>query len=271
MFTAINPFPGVFHITDEMGVSFTLVEGEDSALVFDAGYGTENVAAFLRTLTDKPFELILSHGHHDHMLGAQWFDHSLMDPADLEEFRLRAGSGQREKVRRQAEEHGVTPYSGFMTAEIPEPLPLKYLESVGPFNSCVYDLGGREAWVLQVPGHTPGSVVLYVPDLRLLLTGDDWNPCTWMWFPCSLPVRQWHETMIRCIDSLEKEAGEEILHVLCSHQPNPREASELKEFLAYMTEERLRSAPPVDMGTPINTHQVTEENRGWVLLFDADK
>ena len=43
MFTACNPFPGIFHITDEMGVSFTLVEGEDSALVFDAGYGTEDV------------------------------------------------------------------------------------------------------------------------------------------------------------------------------------------------------------------------------------
>ena len=59
MFTACNPFPGIFHITDEMGVSFTLVEGEDSALVFDAGYGTEDVASYLRTLTDKPFELIL--------------------------------------------------------------------------------------------------------------------------------------------------------------------------------------------------------------------
>ena len=176
MFTACNPFPGIFHITDEMGVSFTLVEGEDSALVFDAGYGTEDVASYLRTLTDKPFELILSHGHHDHMLGAQWFDHSLMDAADLEEFRLRAGSGQREKVRRQADERGVTPYDGFMTAEIPEPLPLKYLDTVGPFDCCVYDLGNREAWVLRVPGHTPGSVVLYIPDLQLLLSGDDWNP-----------------------------------------------------------------------------------------------
>ena len=271
MFTACNPFPGVFHITDEMGVSFSLIEGEDSALVFDAGYGTEDVAAYLRTLTEKPFELILSHGHHDHMLGAQWFDHSLMDPADLEEFRLRAGSGQREKVRCQAEERGVTPYEGFMTAQIPEPLPLKYPDTVGPFACCVYDLGDREVWAVRVPGHTAGSVVLYVPDLQLLLTGDDWNPCTWMWFPCSLSVRQWRENMIRFLDALEEEAGSEVLHVLCSHQPNLREASELKEFLACMTEERLQAAPPVDMGAPIRTHQVTEPDRGWVLLFDADK
>ena len=29
MFAAGNPFPGIFHITDEMGVSFTLVEGKE--------------------------------------------------------------------------------------------------------------------------------------------------------------------------------------------------------------------------------------------------
>ena len=44
MFVSCNPFPGVFHITDAMGVSFSLVEGEDSALLFDAGYGLEDVA-----------------------------------------------------------------------------------------------------------------------------------------------------------------------------------------------------------------------------------
>ena len=271
MFTARNPFPGVFHITDEMGVSFSLVEGEDSALVFDAGYGTEDVAAYLRTLTDKPFELILSHGHHDHMLGARWFDHSLMDHADLEEFRLRAGSGQREKVRNQAKERGVTLPDGFMTDVIPEPLPMKYPDTVGRFACCVYDLGGREVWAVRVPGHTPGSIVLCVPDLQLLLTGDDWNPCTWMWFPCSLPVRQWHSNMLELIARLEEETGEELLHVLCSHQPGLRDAAELKAFLSCMDEARIREAPAVDMGVPINTHQIVVPEKDWVLLFDADK
>ena len=119
MFTSCSPFPGITHITDAMGVSFTLIEGEDSALVFDAGYGTEDVSSYLRTLTDKPFELILSHGHHDHMLGARWFDRSLMDPADLEEFRLRAGTEQREKVKAQAEGKGLAVPEDFLSAVIP--------------------------------------------------------------------------------------------------------------------------------------------------------
>jgi len=271
MFTVCRPFPGVSHITDIMGVSFTLVEGEDSALLFDAGYGLEDVAGFVRTLTDKPVELILSHGHHDHILGARWFDHSLMDPADLEEFRIRVSREQRGKVQKQAEEQGLSVPGDFFTAEIPLPEPLKYIDRTGDFDCSVFDLGGREVWAVRVPGHTAGSVVLYVPDIQLLLTGDDWNPCTWMWFPCSLPARQWRDTMLELVAQLEKESGEELIYVLCSHQAAPREAKELKAFLAFMTDDRLREAPAVDTGTPIHTCQVAVPEKGWVLLFDADK
>ena len=271
MFTACRPFPGVTHITDIMGVSFTLVEGEDSALLLDAGYGLEDVAAYIGTLTGKPVELILSHGHHDHMLGARWFGHSLMDPADLEEFKLRSALPQRQSVQRQAAEKGLGVPEDFLTAPVPVPLPLKYIDQIGDFGFSVFDLGGREVWVIRVPGHTAGSVVLYVPDIQLLLTGDDWNPCTWMWFPCSLPAGQWRDNMMKLIALLEKESGGEIIHILCSHQAGPRQASELKAFLAYMTDERLREAPAVDMGSPIHTHQVSVPEKGWVLLFDAGK
>jgi glyoxylase-like metal-dependent hydrolase (beta-lactamase superfamily II) len=271
MFTCCRPFPGVTHITDAMGVSFTLIEGEDSALLFDAGYGTEDVAAYVRTLTDRPVELILSHGHHDHMLGARFFDHSLMDPADLEEFRLRAGREQREKVKSQAEGQKVPVPEDFLSAAIPEPLPIRYLDRIGDFDCTFFDLGGREVWLLHVPGHTAGSVVLYVPELQLLLTGDDWNPCTWMWFPCSLPAKQWRDTMLRLVAQLEEETGEEILGILCSHQASPREGRELKAFLDYMTDPRMQDAEKVDMGSPIDTRQVTNPEKGWVLLFDAEK
>ena len=271
MFTCCRPFPGVTHITDNMGVSFTLVEGEDSALLFDAGYGLEDVAAYVAALTDKPVELVLSHGHHDHVLGARWFSHSLMDPADREEFELRTALPQRQSVQRQAADKGLTVPDDFLTAPIPLPQPIQYINNAGEFDCSVFDLGGREAWLIRVPGHTAGSVVMYVPDVQLLLTGDDWNPCTWMWFPCSLPVRQWRDTMQDLVACLEDETGEEIRHILCSHRPAPREGRELKDFLAYMTDERIREAPAVDMGAPINTHQVVLPEKDWTLLFDADK
>ncbi len=270
-FTNCRPFPGVTHITDAMGVSFTLIEGEDSALLFDAGYGLADVSAYVRTLTEKPVELILSHGHHDHILGARWFGHSLMDPADREEFSLRTARPQLLKVQKQAEEKGLSVPDDFFTAPVPMPEALRYIDWIGDFDASVFDLGDREAWLIRVPGHTRGSAVMYVPDLQLMLTGDDWNPCTWMWFPCSLPAARWRDNMLKLVSQVEEEAGEEILHVICSHQPAPRKGSEMKEFLAFMTDERLRTAPAADMGAPVNTHRITVPERGWTLVFDADK
>ena len=164
MFAECRPFPGITHITDAMGVSFTLVEGRDSALLFDAGYGLEDTSGYIRSLTDKPVELILSHGHHDHVLGARWFEHSLMDPADLEEYRLRTSRHQREAVRGQALEKGLHVPDDFLTADIPLPEPLKYTDRTGDFEYSVFDLGGREVRAVRMPGHTAGSVVLFVPD-----------------------------------------------------------------------------------------------------------
>ena len=113
--------------------------------------------------------------------------------------------------------------------------------------------------------------MLYVPEQQLLLTGDDWNPCTWMWFPCSLPARQWRDTMLRLVADLKEETGEDILGILCSHRAAPREGRELKAFLDYMTDGRMQAAEKVDMGSPIDTRRITNPERGWEFLFDAAK
>ena len=48
MFRFTEIAPGVKHIQDAMGVCFTLIEGEERAVLFDTGYGTENVAEWIR-------------------------------------------------------------------------------------------------------------------------------------------------------------------------------------------------------------------------------
>ena len=271
MFHAEKVFPGVTHISDAMGVCMTLIEGSERALLFDTGYGTEDVKAFVQTLTGKPVSVLLSHGHHDHILGVRWFGGSRMCSDDLDEFRLRTGSLQRMKVAKQAEQKCVPLPEDFMSVCFTEPEPVLFDESFGRFERKTEELGQMQVQVIHVPGHTPGSIVLYLKELQLLLTGDDWNPCTWIWFPSSLPVRRWRENMKELVGALEKEHGKEILHVLCSHQPMAREAKELKAFLEYMDDERLESAPAVDMGVPIETHELRKEPEGWTLLFDKDK
>ena len=271
MFTVNEVRPGVAHIQDAMGVCFTLITGTERGLLFDTGYGTEDVNAFVRSLTDKPVTVILSHGHHDHILGARWFEETFLAEEDMIEFRERTGKMQRSKVMRQAKERGAELPEDFMTASVPEPKAIRFTENLGPFRSRREDLGGREVRLIHVPGHTPGSVVLFDPENDLLLTGDDWNPCTWMWFPTSVAAPVWRENMIRLIRELETENGREIRNALCSHQPMIRTARELKGFLASMTDEQLIDGPAVDMGAPINTHEVRNILRGWQLVYDYDK
>ena len=271
MYTVNRIFPEIRHITETMGVGFTLIEGNERAILFDTGYGLEDVKAFIGTLTEKPVTVLLSHGHHDHILGARWFGKTWLCAEDLEEFKERTGEGQRTKVMAQAKAQNVPVPADFMTASIALPETIQFTEKAGPFDRRREELGGLEVQIIKVPGHTPGSIVLYVPAHDLLLTGDDWNPCTWMWFPTSAAANLWRERMKELIRTLEEESRREIRHVICSHQPMMREGRELKAFLEYMTDDRLKNAPGIDMGAPIDTHEIKNIENEWVLIFDQKK
>ena len=271
MFTVNHVLPGIYHITDTMGVCFTLITGSEKAILFDTGYGMEDVNACVRSLTDKPVSVLLSHGHHDHMLGARWFGKTYLGAEDTEEFIERTGEEQRNKVMKQAREQNIPVPDDFMTAPVALPEAYRFSGKIGPFESKCEELGNLDVMVIKVPGHTPGSIVLYVSAYDLLLTGDDWNPCTWMWFPSSAAANIWRERMKELIRTLEKENGREIRRVICSHQPAMREGKEIHGFLEYVTDERLKGAPAVDMGAPINTHEIRNDEKGWQLIFDYDK
>ena len=271
MFTSIHPYSGIAHITDNMGVSFTLIEGSDHALLFDTGDGLEDVRSYIRTLTDKPVSVFLSHGHHDHILGARWFSNSFLCSQDMEEFIERSGTSQRSKVKQQAEEKKIPVPDDFMEAQICLPDPICFTGKTGCFESITENLGNLDVHIIRVPGHTPGSIVVYMPAYRLLLTGDDWNPCTWMWFPSSLSAVTWRNNMTNLLITLKNITGDPVSTVLCSHQPAVRKGAELTAFLEYMTASRMNQAEPFDMGSTIHTYAVRKEPEEWTLIFDKDK
>lgn len=253
-FAAQELLPGVWQIEDPMGVCMTLLIGNKCALLVDTGYGTADVRRFIATLTDRPLTVLLTHAHHDHALGARWFERTLMFAEDAPLFPVYTGEDFRRRVADSARSRGVSLPEDFLTATIPQPEPL---------TGGDIPLGGLTARVIRVPGHTPGSAVVYVPERSLLLTGDDWNPCTWLFFPEALDVRS-YRAHLRSLLTLPFQ------HVLCSHRTSLYPRDQLADFAAALTDETLSAAAPVDVGYPQDTRQILLPHQ-QTLVFDWQK
>ncbi len=250
-FSAREVMKGIYHIRDAMGVFMTLLTGRDGALLIDSGYGLEDVSSFINGLTDKPVRLMLTHAHHDHALGARWFREAYLFPEDREAFSVYTGAETRARVVKQAEEKGIAVPEDFLTAEIPAPAAAR---------EGTIDLGGLNAQVILCPGHTPGSAVVYVPERKLMLTGDNWNPCTWLFFPEALAAEQYRENMKKILKLPFDWA-------LCPHREALYPRGAVDSFFDGLTDETLLRAKPVQMGRDLDTREA-QPTEGQQFVFE---
>ena len=256
-FVSREVLPGIWQIQDAMGVCMTLLVGERRALLVDTGYGLENVADCVRAVTKKDFTVLLTHGHHDHVLGARWFERVYLCAEDIPVYQTYTSLSQRLRVLESAKEKGIlTDAAAYWDAALPEPLPLRETR---------FDLGGLTAEVILCPGHTPGSCVVWAPERKLLLTGDDWNLCTWLFFPEALPVQAYHAN-VSALLSLPFE------QILCSHQPGLHSRRRFEAFVQSLTDDAMLAAPLCDTGAEkgIMTACLSLPD-GQILVFDREK
>lgn len=87
------------------------------------------------------------------------------------------------------------------------------------------DIGGREVQLLEVgPAHTPGDVVVYVPDARAVFCGD-------VLFVGSTPV-MWAGSASNWINALDRLLSLDVDTVVPGHGP-PTDSGGLREMRAY--------------------------------------
>lgn len=151
----------------EGNVYMYLIEGEERALLIDTGWGFANLPAFIASITTLPLVVINTHGHPDHAGGNYRFNKVLIHEKDVPLAEIKTGKECR-----------VEELNRFIS----KPLPKEFSKDswinsgVGnlvSFNSSFsLDLGGRLIDILELPGHTPGSICLYDRSEKLLFTGD---------------------------------------------------------------------------------------------------
>ena len=136
-----------------------LLEGDDRALLIDAGAGVGDLRTTVEGLVDVPVTLLLSHSHWDHVGNGAQFDDVVADAAEHDDGRVVAGGlgyGPEQWVEDWKAAGEEFP-DGF-DPETFEIEPLSGVETVSPGETI--DLGGRELELVAVPGHSPGQLAV---------------------------------------------------------------------------------------------------------------
>lgn len=207
--------PGFFRIGNSH-VFMDLIVGTHHALLFDTGYGFGDLKALVRSITDKPLYVVNSHGHVDHTCGNWQFGGAYIHPKDMELCRV-----HNTPALRCAELDGAEVSADFDQEEYLHH-DCGILRPTGE-GDC-FDLGGIRLEVVELPGHTSGSIGLYCRERKLLFVGDAINSFVWLFLPEVEPL----DVYIR---SLHRAAALPFSYMVQSHEPAPVAKRKLWDYL----------------------------------------
>lgn len=123
---------------EDSGVRFFLLTGTEKALLIDSGMRVSNARDIAEGLTSLPLSLLNTHADRDHIGSNEQFEEFYMHPVEEPIYRR---SGKPGKI-------------------------------VPVVEGDVIDLGERPLKVIELPGHTPGSIAVLDVKNRVLIGGD---------------------------------------------------------------------------------------------------
>ncbi|MBR3929049.1 MAG: MBL fold metallo-hydrolase [Clostridia bacterium] len=150
----------VFLLNEADQATGYLIVGQNQAAVVDTMNGEGDLLKVVRGITDLPVFVINTHGHGDHFFGNIYFDKAYIHPLDLplvEMFLAFDGADDFFKEKNRA----LPPFSSVKGGD-------------------TFDLGGATLEIIEIPGHTPGGILVLLKEDRLLFTGDSINRHLWM-------------------------------------------------------------------------------------------
>lgn len=130
-------------------------EGSREAIVIDPGDNVDEIQAVLGRHGLKVTEIVITHCHIDHIGGAN---------------ELKAATGA--PVYMNANDDELMAHIESQAAFVGVPPPAKVEIDARLNDGDTLTVGGKTLTVLHTPGHTQGSVCLWIPDDKKLIAGD---------------------------------------------------------------------------------------------------
>lgn len=149
-----------------------LCVGSERALLIDTGTGMFDLKALVEKLTDRPYDVVLTHGHVDHAGGMDLFEKVYVHEADADmalSLTFEERRNYAAKLRAMDIEHAYDAEADAVRKWNTVPQLLSVEEG------HIFDLGDRTLEVFHTPGHTAGSISLLDRKNRILFSGDACN------------------------------------------------------------------------------------------------
>lgn len=193
-FTSERVSEHLTRIITPCGVCMYLAEGTRRAVLMDTGFGFGDLKGYVDTLTEKPCDVLLSHGHLDHAGGAGQFDSVYLNPKDWE---LEKWHCTRER-RIWDVEHGPGGMpEGITGADF---LPSRTQPYLPVDEGDLFDLGGVTVHPIAAPGHTAGSLIFLIPEDRIAIFGDACGEHTLLLFAESTSIAEYRKGLLHVRD-----------------------------------------------------------------------
>lgn len=203
----------IYKIYERYEAAMYLVCGSEKACLIDTAYGLNDLSEICSSLTELPVTVVNTHGHIDHVLGNHWFENVYMHPADKMLYREIA-DGFADMIN----EPWVKETYGEFLKNV-DPADIRFPDTNDITEGDVIDLGDKRLIVVDIPGHTQGSIMLIDPDEKICFSGDSIIEHAWLFLEESLPVETYYENLKRAADILKKYDVERIYNGHYSYKP----------------------------------------------------
>lgn len=127
-------------VIEEQGVRMFMLKGTKGSLLVDTGYGGGDIKHTVQNIAQNDFKVIITHPDVDHIGGIAYFDEVYMHPSDFAQFR------------------------NICSKEDIKVMPV--------YENDIIDLGDMKWEIIEIPGHTCGSIALLDRENRILISGD---------------------------------------------------------------------------------------------------